>query len=249
LDTAAQTGPAADVRIRRVGQIAKVRPDRLAELKQTYQDNRDAIQTFLSEYQLHNFSIYVKELEPGSPYLFKYFEYVGDDYAAARKAMQQDRRLQKWKQRFWARYLEEPKPDAESPWIDMEEVFFFAGRDDVQVDPSTALRHAMVIGLRPEMVEGYKQLHAHPWQGVLDAIRKGNIRTYPIYLTTIGERVFIIGYFEYVGHDFDADMKAIDFDPVTVAWIKFTDEACQIPLETRAQGEWWANMETIISLQ
>ena len=49
---------------------------RLAELKQAYQDNRDAIQTFLSEYQLHNFSIYVKELEPGSPYLFKYFEYI-----------------------------------------------------------------------------------------------------------------------------------------------------------------------------
>ena len=66
------------------------------------------------------------------------------------------------------------------------------------------------------MVEGYKQLHAHPWQGVLDAIRQGNIRNNPIYMTTVGEKVYIFGYFECVGQNFDADMQRIDSDPVTL---------------------------------
>ncbi|MGI9457750.1 MAG: L-rhamnose mutarotase [Aeoliella sp.] len=243
----AQAQPAATRKVHRVGQLAKIQPDRVDALKQSYQDNRDGIRAFLNDYQLENFSIYVKELEPGQPYLFKYYEYTGDDYAAVLKNMREDPRLQQWEQRFWAEYLEKPTPDALSPWIDMEEVFFFAGRDDVHVADSDVQRYAMVIGGRPEMVEGYKQLHAHPWQGVLDAIRKGNLRNYPIYLTKLGDKVYIFTYFEYVGNDFEADMKKIDSEPVTLAWMKFTDEACQLPLETRADGEWWANMEEVVS--
>lgn len=233
--------------VHRVGQLAKIRPDRVDRLKDAYLKSREGIQDFLKDYQLENFSIYIKELEPGQPYLFKYYEYTGDDFAEAREKMRQDRRLQQWEQRCWAEFLERPAPEADSPWIDMEEVFFFSGRDDLQVAESDVQRYAMVIGVRPEMLEGYKQLHAHPWQGVLDAIRQGNIRNYPIYLTTLADKVYIFGYFEYVGKDFDADMKKIDSDPVTLAWIKFTDQACQLPLETRAEGEWWANMQEVVS--
>ena len=33
-------------------------------------------------------------------------------------------------------------------------------------------------------------------------------------------------------------------DSVTKAWWKLTDP-CQEPLETRADGEWWASMEEV----
>jgi len=80
---------------------------------------------------------------------------------------------------------------------------------------------------------------------VLAKITEGNIRNYAIYLTELGGRHYLFSYFEYVGDDFVADMVIVDNDPATIAWMKFTDEACQLPLSTRSDGEWWAVMENI----
>ena len=55
------------------------------------------------------------------------------------------------------------------------------------------------------------------------------------------------GYYEYVGTDYEKDMARMAADPTTQEWWKLTDP-CQIPLESRREGEWWAEMEEVFHL-
>ncbi len=101
-------------------------------------------------------------------------------------------------------------------------------------------RHGMVIGLDPEMLEEYKRLHAAAWPDVLSMIAECNVRNYSIY----HKDGCLFSYFEYHGADFEADMAKMAADPTTQKWWELC-KPCQIPLETRAEGEWWANMEEV----
>ncbi|GBF21813.1 L-rhamnose mutarotase [Arenibacter sp. NBRC 103722] len=101
-------------------------------------------------------------------------------------------------------------------------------------------RYGSVIKVKPEMLDKYIELHANPWPGVLEQITKSNIRNYSIYL----KDGYLFSYFEYIGDDFKGDMAKMAKDSVTQAWWKLTDP-CQEPLETRADGEWWASMEEV----
>lgn len=102
------------------------------------------------------------------------------------------------------------------------------------------MRFGSVIKIKPEKLAQYKELHANPWPEVQEQITKSNIRNYSIYL----KDDYLFGYFEYVGNDFEGDMKKMAEDSVTREWWKMTDP-CQIPLETRKEGEWWASMEEV----
>jgi len=101
-------------------------------------------------------------------------------------------------------------------------------------------RYGMVIKVRPEKLEEYKKLHAAVWPEVLKMIRRCNIRNYSIY----HKDGWLFSYFEYVGDDFKADSAKMAADETTRKWWKLTDP-CQEPLETRAEGEWWAAMEEV----
>lgn len=101
-------------------------------------------------------------------------------------------------------------------------------------------RYGSVIKVRPEKLDEYKKLHANPWEGVSRMIHECNIRNYSIYL----KDGYLFSYFEYTGSDFVSDIARMASDPVTQQWWKLTDP-CQEPLETRAEGEWWASMEEV----
>ena len=101
-------------------------------------------------------------------------------------------------------------------------------------------RCGMVIRLRPEKLEEYRKLHAAVWPDVLEMIAECNIRNYSIY----HKNGWLFSYFEYVGEDFDADMARMAADPATQKWWDVT-KPCTEPLETRAEGEWWASMEEV----
>ncbi len=101
-------------------------------------------------------------------------------------------------------------------------------------------RYGMVIKLRPEKIEEYKQLHANVWPDVLNMIKKCNISNYSIYL----KDNFLFSYFEYTGSDYEADMQKMAADPVTQKWWAVC-KPCQKPIETCKEGEWWANMDEI----
>ena len=101
-------------------------------------------------------------------------------------------------------------------------------------------RYGMVIKVRPEKLEEYKKLHAAVWPGVLDRIKKCNIRNYSIY----HKDGYLFSYFEYHGKVLAADMEKMAADPLTQKWWAVC-KPCHEPLPTRAEGEWWANMEEI----
>ncbi len=101
-------------------------------------------------------------------------------------------------------------------------------------------RYGSVIRIVPEKLDEYKQLHAAVWPGVLKMIRECNIRNYSIYY----KDGFLFSYYEYVGNDYTGDMAKMVADPETQRWWKVTDP-CQLPLETKQPGEWWAGMEEL----
>ncbi len=101
-------------------------------------------------------------------------------------------------------------------------------------------RYGTVIQVRPEKLMEYKELHANTWAGVLEANSACNIRNYSIYFRD----GLLFSYFEYVGEDFEADMSKMKTYSEVQRWWKLTD-ACQKPVETAAEGEWWSPMEEV----
>jgi L-rhamnose mutarotase len=104
-------------------------------------------------------------------------------------------------------------------------------------------RYGSVIGVRPEKLEEYKELHAAVWPEVLKMITECNIRNYSIYY----KDGFLFSYFEYIGNNYEADMAKMAADPTTQKWWDVC-KPCQKPLETRKEGEWWADMKEVFHL-
>lgn len=106
-------------------------------------------------------------------------------------------------------------------------------------------RYGSVIGVRAEKLDEYKKLHAAVWPGVLKMIGDCHIRNYSIYLRKMPDgQHYLFSYFEYTGTDFTADMAKMAADPTTQKWWSVCIP-CQKPLDDRADGEWWANMEEV----
>ena len=103
-------------------------------------------------------------------------------------------------------------------------------------------RYGSVIGLSEEGKAAYRSLHAAVWPGVLAKIAECNIRNYSIFLKEPENLMF--SYFEYHGTDFAADMEKMAADPETQRWWAI-NMPLQRPLETRQEGEWWADMTEI----
>ncbi len=101
-------------------------------------------------------------------------------------------------------------------------------------------RFGQIIGVKPETLDRYKAYHAAVWPEILDMISQCNIRNYSIFYKD--HKLF--AYFEYVGDDFDADMAKMAADPKTQEWWDIM-MPMQEPVETRAEGEWWATMEEV----
>ncbi|PYT77401.1 MAG: L-rhamnose mutarotase [Acidobacteria bacterium] len=104
-------------------------------------------------------------------------------------------------------------------------------------------RYGSVIGVKSELIEEYKRYHTAVWPEVLATIHDCNIRNYSIFL----KDDLLFGYFEYHGTDFRTDMAKMAADPKTQEWWKIMGPM-QRPLDSRADGEWWANMEEVFHL-
>jgi L-rhamnose mutarotase len=101
-------------------------------------------------------------------------------------------------------------------------------------------RFGQVIRVKPETFDEYVKHHAAVWPGVLAMINECNIRNYSIY----HKDGYLFAYFEYHGDDFEADMAKMAADPTTQKWWDIM-MPMQQPLETRAEGEWWATMDEV----
>ncbi|MDR0585539.1 MAG: L-rhamnose mutarotase [Treponema sp.] len=101
-------------------------------------------------------------------------------------------------------------------------------------------RYGSVIGVRPEKLDEYKKLHAAVWPDVLKMIADCNIKNYSIYY----HNGLLFSYFEYTGDNYEADMAKMAADPATQKWWDVC-KPCQRPLESRKEGEWWADAEEV----
>ena len=101
-------------------------------------------------------------------------------------------------------------------------------------------RYGQLIRIKADRIEEYKEYHKRVWPDVLAMISTCNIRNYSIFL----KDNLLFAYFEYIGEDFSADMARMAADPKTQAWWTIM-KPMQEPIETRAEGEWWATMPEV----
>jgi L-rhamnose mutarotase len=103
-------------------------------------------------------------------------------------------------------------------------------------------RFGQLIGLRPEQLEEYKRYHAAVWPEILEAIRKAGIRNYSIFHFD-GK---LLAYFEYHGppDELATRLREIARAPRMREWWDIMDPM-QRPLEGRAPGDWWVDMEEV----
>jgi L-rhamnose mutarotase len=94
-------------------------------------------------------------------------------------------------------------------------------------------RYGQIIGVKPEHIAQYEELHEQVWPEVLATIHACNIRNYTIFR----HGTLLFAYFEYIGDDFAAD-------PKTREWWSHTDPL-QEPVADRAEGEWWTTMRPV----
>lgn len=102
------------------------------------------------------------------------------------------------------------------------------------------MRVGSVIQLADGAIEKYEELHANVWPEVLKQIHKSNIRNYSIYRMD----QLLFSYFEYVGSDFEADMKAMGEDSVTQEWWAVCSPL-QRQIPGTPDGEWWKTIPEI----
>ena len=109
-------------------------------------------------------------------------------------------------------------------------------------------RYGSVVGLDSDKIELYKRLHADVWPDVLKMIKECSINNYSIYLRQLDDGgYYLFSYFEYTGEDFEKDAAKMASDETTQKWWAVC-KPCQKPLDNRAEGEWWADMEEVFHL-
>ena len=109
--------------MQRYGSVIEVKPEKLEEYKRLHAAAWPGVLRMIKACHLQNYSIYLRRLPDGRQYLFTYFEYAGDDFAADMATMAADSETQRW----WAACKPCHTPfDDRAPgewWAGMEEVF------------------------------------------------------------------------------------------------------------------------------
>ncbi len=101
-------------------------------------------------------------------------------------------------------------------------------------------RYAQIIELLPEKKEEYMKLHEVVWPEIAKLIYDCNIRNYSIFY----RNNLLYAYYEYIGNDFEANMKKMEDNPINKKWWGVC-KPCHKPLDDRKEGEWWASLDEI----
>jgi len=106
--------------IKRVGMVVGIKPDKIAEYKRLHADGRPGVRDLLNKYHMHNFSIFLTQID-GKWYEFGYYEHTGDDFDADMAKLAQEPRNIEW--------LKVCDPmqvplEGETGWREMERVYF-----------------------------------------------------------------------------------------------------------------------------
>lgn len=101
-------------------------------------------------------------------------------------------------------------------------------------------RYGQVIKVDEKNKELYIDYHKKVPKEIKDLIHQCNMRNYNIFI----KDDLLFAYFEYVGNDFEADMKKMAENEDNKKWWELV-RPFQIPLNTAKAGEFWADMDEV----
>lgn len=101
----------ADTQIKRVGMIIKLKKESLAEYKSLHAEDHPGVRDLLTKYNLHNFSIFLTQLEDGNYY----------DFERDMKALSREPRNIEWLK--ICNPMQEPIGNSNG-WKDMETIYY-----------------------------------------------------------------------------------------------------------------------------
>jgi L-rhamnose mutarotase len=106
--------------IKRVGMVVGIAPDKIEEYKRLHADDHPGVRDLLTKYHMHNFSIYLTEIE-GKWYEFGYYEYTGKDFDGDMAKLAKEPRNIEWLQMCDPMQI---SLEGETGWREMERVYF-----------------------------------------------------------------------------------------------------------------------------
>lgn len=109
--------------MKRYGSVIGLHPEKVEEYKRLHAEVWPSILSIIHQCGIRNYSIYLRVLDDGKPYLFSYFEYVGKDFAADMAIMAAAPETQQWWK--FTDPCQKPLSDRVSGewWAGMQEVF------------------------------------------------------------------------------------------------------------------------------
>jgi L-rhamnose mutarotase len=110
----------AQPKVKRVGMVVGLREEMIPKYKDLHADSHEGVRDLLNKYNMHNFSIFLHQID-GKWYEFGYYEYTGDDYEADMAAMDAEPRIKDWLS--VCDPMQIPLP-GEKSWAIMEQVYY-----------------------------------------------------------------------------------------------------------------------------
>jgi L-rhamnose mutarotase len=110
----------AQKEIKRVGMVVQLNEKHMDAYKKLHADSNPGVRDLLTKYNMHNFSIFLHEID-GKWYEFGYYEYTGNDFEADMAALDAEPRNKEW--------LKVCDPmqiplEGYKGWAEMERVYF-----------------------------------------------------------------------------------------------------------------------------
>jgi L-rhamnose mutarotase len=110
-------------RVERYGMVIGVKPEKIEYYKALHAAAWPGVLAKIKECNIRNYSIYLKEVDKGTFYLFSYFEYTGRDFQADMAKMVADPTTQRWWKETDPCQIPIPARGEKEFWSRMEEVF------------------------------------------------------------------------------------------------------------------------------
>jgi len=104
----------------RVGMVIGIKSDQISAYEALHAASNPGVRDLLTKYHMHNFSIFIHQLDDGKYYLFGYYDYTGSDYAGDMARLSAEPRNQKWLS--VTDPLQSPL-QGEKSWAKMQEVY------------------------------------------------------------------------------------------------------------------------------
>ncbi len=107
--------------IKRVGMVIKIKPEYIEEYKVLHASSNPGVRDLLTKANMHNFSIFLHQLDDGNWYEFGYYEYTGNDFKADMDELSKHPRNIEWLK--ICDPMQVPLNGYEG-WAEMEQVYY-----------------------------------------------------------------------------------------------------------------------------